>query len=442
MKKRNSTPNYLDPSRFWNNRDPTKSEYVWEDNASRAQRLAELEYWEKNPAKANLETVLRLFGEFISKQEEERKSFRSEWTKLVRSFHEAVQTIDQQSKQISFLNNVIADLNLQIESAYNQQKQIQERLIKIEDEQISNRKLAVQYQNEAVSAFNLIVNDVVYRRFAGDEIAALEYELERMGKNKLEEGAIQGLAVDILSRVYAIHKKVARKKTEYDLTYAIAKAKASNVRAQFINWRDEMYFDADKKNHVDMGFWTRGVFPELMDNVEIISHNLEIAHKNPDIKVDDLKRMILDLDQLEKNGEETVKTAFSVSSQSEKAEALARRTAIILADDFFFRTVYLGFNDDDERSAYVLQLENHASGIRMQFIFTPLNSTQIGCDYSVSFSGYQDEYRVRDIIESLISELSFNSIHTNHHEIKNNIIDRISFIPLGQVIHLSEQVKN
>ena len=152
--------------------------------------------------------------------------------------------------------------------------------------------------------------------------------------------------------------------------------------------------------------------------------------------------MILDLDQLEKNGEETVKTAFSVSSQSEKAEALARRTAIILADDFFFRTVYLGFNDDDERSAYVLQLENHASGIRMQFIFTPLNSTQIGCDYSVSFSGYQDEYRVRDIIESLISELSFNSIHTNHHEIKNNIIDRISFIPLGQVIHLSEQVKN
>ena len=48
MKKRNSTPNYLDPSRFWNNRDPTKSEYVWEDNASRAQRLAELEYWEKN----------------------------------------------------------------------------------------------------------------------------------------------------------------------------------------------------------------------------------------------------------------------------------------------------------------------------------------------------------------------------------------------------------
>ncbi len=433
MAKKRIQSKYLDRSRFWGNWDPREHRYVWEDNGANAERRAELEYLRKHP---NLDNLLRLLDDFVQLREDERRSFRAEWKRLVKEYNEAILALDQQNDEIAYLNEAIVRLNIQIENAYNQQKVIQTKLDQIQNEKHQNKDLALRYWNEAVEAFNIVANDANYLKFAGDEIAAIQYIIKRMDNNDLDDGAVQGLAVEVLGKLYAVQEMVTRKLADYELTYTITKSKAIALKEQFLSWRDKSYFDPEEENPVDMDFWSRGYFTELMQNVEIICHNIEVAPDSTEIKTEELKQMQLELEQLEKYGVDSVAIAFAANSQSEMAEALAAKTAIILAEDFYFRTVYMGFNDGDERSSYVLQLENHASGIRMQFVFSPLSPSQIGCNYTISFQGYQDEDKVKKILDSLWSELIPNKIRSTSDDLSENIVDKIEFTPIGQPIHL------
>ena len=438
MAKKRIQSKYLNPNRYWGNWDPREHSVVWEDNDAFAERRAELAYYRKHPAKANLDILLRLLDNFVQQQEEERRSFRIEWNKLIKDYNEAISEINQQNAVITQLNEFILELNSQIEQAYNQQKIIQSKIDQIQNEKQRNRELASVYRNEVVEAFNLVANDIYYLKFAGDEISTIQYIISRMDNENLDDGAVQGLAIEALGKLYAIQKRVARKVADYELTYAITRSKATTLRTQFLKWRDNLFFDTEETCPVDMDFWSRGYFSELMQNVENICHNIEIAPQSADIKIEDLKQLQIEIDQLEKLGADSVSIAYSASANSEKAEALSAKTAIILAEDFYFRTVYMGFNNGDERSSYVLQLENHASGIRLQFVFTPLSSTQIGCNYTISFQGYQDEDRVKTILNSLWAELAPNNIRASVENLRDSIVEKIEFTPQGEDIHLYE----
>ena len=438
MAKKRIQSKYLNPNRYWGNWDPREHSVVWEDNDAFAERRAELAYYRKHPAKANLDILLRLLDNFVQQQEEERHSFRTEWNKLIKDYNEAISEINQQNAVITQLNEFILELNSQIEQAYNQQKIIQSKIDQIQNEKQRNRELASIYRNEVVEAFNLVANDIYYLKYAGDEISTIQYIISRMDDENLDDGAVQGLAIEALGKLYAIQKRVARKVADYELTYAITRSKATTLRTQFLKWRDNLFFDTEETCPVDMDFWSRGYFSELMQNVENICHNIEIAPQSADIKIEDLKQLQIELDQLEKLGADSVSIAYSASANSEKAEALSAKTAIILAEDFYFRTVYMGFNNGDERSSYVLQLENHASGIRLQFVFTPLSSTQIGCNYTISFQGYQDENRVNTILNSLWAELAPNNIRASVENLRDSIVEKIEFTPQGEDIHLYE----
>lgn len=438
MAKKRIQSKYLNPNRYWGNWDPREHSVVWEDNDAFAERRAELAYYRKHPAKANLDILLRLLDNFVQQQEEERRSFRTEWNKLIKDYNEAISEINQQNAVITQLNEFILELNSQIEQAYNQQKIIQSKIDQIQNEKQRNRELASIYRNEVVEAFNLVANDIYYLKFAGDEISTIQYIISRMDNENLDDGAVQGLAIEALGKLYAIQKRVARKVADYELTYAITRSKATTLRTQFLKWRDNLFFDTEETCPVDMDFWSRGYFSELMQNVENICHNIEIAPQSADIKTEDLKQLQIEIDQLEKLGADSVSIAYSASANSEKAEALSAKTAIILAEDFYFRTVYMGFNNGDERSSYVLQLENHASGIRLQFVFTPLSSTQIGCNYTISFQGYQDEDRVKTILNSLWAELAPNNIRASVENLRDSIVEKIEFTPQGEDIHLYE----
>lgn len=438
MAKKRIQSKYLNPNRYWGNWDPREHSVVWEDNDAFAERRAELAYYRKHPAKANLDILLRLLDNFVQQQEEERRSFRTEWNKLIKDYNEAISEINQQNAVITQLNEFILELNSQIEQAYNQQKIIQSKIDQIQNEKQRNRELASIYRNEVVEAFNLVANDIYYLKFAGDEISTIQYIISRMDNENLDDGAVQGLAIEALGKLYAIQKRVARKVADYELTYAITRSKATTLRTQFLKWRDNLFFDTEETCPVDMDFWSRGYFSELMQNVENICHNIEIAPQSADIKIEDLKQLQIELDQLEKLGADSVSIAYSASANSEKAEALSAKTAIILAEDFYFRTVYMGFNNGDERSSYVLQLENHASGIRLQFVFSPLSPTQIGCNYKISFQGYQDENRVNTILNALWAELAPNNIRASVENLRDSIVEKIEFTPQGEDIHLYE----
>lgn len=436
MAKKRIRSKYLNRNRYWNHWDPQECSVVWEDNDARAERLAELEYYRKHPTKAKLDNLLRLLDDFVQLMDDERRSFRSEWKRLVQEYNEAILALDQQNDEIAHLNEAIDRLNIQIENAYNQQSVIQTKLDQIQNEKQKNKDLALRYRNEAVEAFNIVANDVNYLKFAGDEIASILYIIKCMDNNNLDDSVVQGLAVNVLEKLYAVQKMVTRRLADYEQTYTITRSKADALKEQFLRWRDKSYFDPDEENPVDMDFWSRGYFTELMQDVENICSNIEAAPNSTEIKTEELKQMQLELDQLEKYGAESVEIAFAASSQSEMAEALAAKTAIILAEDFYFRTVYMGFNDGDERSSYVLQLENYASGIRMQFVFSPLSSSQIGCNYTISFQGYHDEDRVKTILNSIWSELIPNKIPIASDDLSENIVDKIEFTPKGQPIHL------
>ena len=438
MAKKRIQSKYLNPNRYWGNWDPREHSVVWEDNDAFAERRAELAYYRKHPAKANLDILLRLLDNFVQQQEEERRSFRTEWNKLIKDYNEAISEINQQNAVITQLNEFILELNSQIEQAYNQQKIIQSKIDQIQNEKQRNRELASIYRNEVVEAFNLVANDIYYLKFAGDEISTIQYIISRMDNENLDDGAVQGLAIEALGKLYAIQKRVARKVADYELTYAITRSKATTLRTQFLKWRDNLFFDTEETCPVDMDFWSRGYFSELMQNVENICHKIEIAPQSADIKIEDLKQLQIELDQLEKLGADSVSIAYSASANSEKAEALSAKTAIILAEDFYFRTVYMGFNNGDERSSYVLQLENHASGIRLQFVFSPLSPTQIGCNYKISFQGYQDENRVNTILNALWAELAPNNIRASVENLRDSIVEKIEFTPQGEDIHLYE----
>lgn len=438
MAKTRIQSKYLNPNRYWGNWDPREHSVVWEDNDAFAERRAELAYYRKHPAKANLDILLRLLDNFVQQEEEERRSFRTEWNKLIKDYNEAISEINQQNAVITQLNEFILELNSQIEQAYNQQKIIQSKIDQIQNEKQRNRELASIYRNEVVEAFNLVANDIYYLKFAGDEISTIQYIISRMDNENLDDGAVQGLAIEALGKLYAIQKRVARKVADYELTYAITRLKATTLRTQFLKWRDNLFFDTEETCPVDMDFWSRGYFSELMQNVENICHNIEIAPQSADIKIEDLKQLQIELDQLEKLGADSVSIAYSASANSEKAEALSAKTAIILAEDFYFRTVYMGFNNGDERSSYVLQLENHASGIRLQFVFSPLSPTQIGCNYKISFQGYQDENRVNTILNALWAELAPNNIRASVENLRDSIVEKIEFTPQGEDIHLYE----
>ena len=438
MAKKRIQSKYLNPNRYWGNWDPREHSVVWEDNDAFAERRAELAYYRKHPAKANLDILLRLLDNFVQQQEEERRSFRTEWNKLIKDYNEAISEINQQNAVITQLNEFILELNSQIEQAYNQQKIIQSKIDQIQNEKQRNRELASIYRNEVVEAFNLVANDIYYLKFAGDEISTIQYIISRMDNENLDDGAVQGLAIEALGKLYAIQKRVARKVADYELTYAITRSKATTLRTQFLKWRDNLFFDTEETCPVDMDFWSRGYFSELMQNVENICHNIEIAPQSADIKIEDLKQLQFELDQLEKLGADSVSIAYSASANSEKAEALSAKTAIILAEDFYFRTVYMGVNNGDERSSYVLQLENHASGIRLQFVFSPLSPTQIGCNYKISFQGYQDENRVNTILNALWAELAPNNIRASVENLRDSIVEKIEFTPQGEDIHLYE----
>ena len=438
MAKTRIQSKYLNPNRYWGNWDPREHSVVWEDNDAFAERRAELTYYRKHPAKANLDILLRLLDNFVQQQEEERRSFRTEWNKLIKDYNEAISEINQQNAVITQLNEFILELNSQIEQAYNQQKIIQSKIDQIQNEKQRNRELASIYRNEVVEAFNLVANDIYYLKFAGDEISTIQYIISRMDNENLDDGAVQGLAIEALGKLYAIQKRVARKVADYELTYAITRSKATTLRTQFLKWRDNLFFDTEETCPVDMDFWSRGYFSELMQNVENICHKIEIAPQSADIKIEDLKQLQIELDQLEKLGADSVSIAYSASANSEKAEALSAKTAIILAEDFYFRTVYMGFNNGDERSSYVLQLENHASGIRLQFVFSPLSPTQIGCNYKISFQGYQDENRVNTILNALWAELAPNNIRASVENLRDSIVEKIEFTPQGEDIHLYE----
>ena len=429
---------YTDPSNFWNGMDPRRHERVWINNDVYARMNRELEELRRNPKKADTAKLLRLVSEMYRSWSEERERFKSLWNELVDEYNRLLKEIDAKGEEIERLNRVLLRLNEQIEETIKKQNELQEQINEIQRDRNANAELARKYLNEAIEAYNLIVNNPFYHKYANEDVEALNFIFRRVESTSLDAAAVQGIAVESLGKLYAMNKRVIRKRTEFELFYAIVLNEALELRKQYADWCNNTYFDPENRHQADMAYWSRGLFTEYMGNVDEICHELENAPVNPDIRIEELRKMQGQLGELRKYGEITVNNVLALSLMSEKIEALANITAIIMVEDFFFKAIYLGFNNADKRSSYVVQLNNYASGIRLQFEFSPLNNGEIGCNYIVSFEGYQDEDRVNHILDAVWSELMPNKVNPigKRGEVDAHIVDNIEFATQGQPIQI------
>lgn len=432
---------YLNPKYYWSHADPRRSSHVWMDNDALAAQKREAEYYRLHPGKADPARLLGLIERIMEAWNGERASFVSTQRELVEQYNRLVDAVNARTDEINRLNEILLRLNKQIERQADQQRRLQMQIDRLQEEKDRSESLARKYLNEAIDAYNSVVADPDYHRFASDKMQALAFVFGKVADLDLDPGAVQGLAVDALSKLFAINAEVIRRRAEFDLAYQVVSTDARDLLAQFEHWNSNVYFDPDgRQNKADMAFWSWNLFPQLYEAAEDICRQLDAAPDNPAIDTPQLKELHKQIEQLREYGSQTVNDVLARSMQSEKAEALGNIASLVLVEDFLFKMVYMGFNDNDERSAYVAQLRSAASGISMQFVFTPLSQSEVGCNYQVCFDGYQDEKRVSDILNAVWHELKPNKINpaAQRDDDSGHIVDHIEFAAPGHPIHLGD----
>lgn len=432
---------YLDPRHYWSQRDPRRCSKVWIDNTVYSRLKKDLSYYRQHPGKADPTKLLELIDQIVNAWDGERRSFTQAQKELISQYNSLVDAVNSKTDEIRRLNDVILRLDRQLQEQEREQRRLQNQINEIIAEKNRNSSLATQYLNEAIEAYNGIVNDPAYQKFVPDQVEALKFIFQTVNELELDSAAIQGLAVDALGKLFAMNKEVMRKRIEFDLIYDVVYAEAKDLRKQYDEWQTSVYFDPPENMHkADMAFWSYNWFPQLRDSVDRLYHDMESAPGDQSVHVKELHEIQHQLAELRKAGILATNDVIMRSQQSEKVEALGNIASLILVEDFLFKVVYMGFNNNDERSSYVTQLKNPAAGMSMQFVFTPLSPTQIGCNYEVSFDGYQDEMRVNSILASIWQELRPNQITPldGHGDNESHIVDHIEFVKPGQSARLAD----
>ena len=426
----------------WN---PETSSGVWLENHVYQQLMKDLEYLRAHPKNANPEEVLRLLGRIMAAWKDERGKFQDVMKEMIQHYKEAVSVIEQDEKEINSLRQVIDQLEREIDQAIKKQNEIQREIDEIKKERRKDQELAVEYRNKAVEAFNGIVDDIYFKKYASAQLVEIESLLNNMDRLPLGDQALQGLAVECLGKIHATRQDVERKKAEFAMLHAVVTQQAKELLEQFEKWRDDMYFDNEEEypsKHVDMGFWSRGYFDELMQQVRELCHRLETAPQTIGYMPEQLKEDMTTIVQLRKEGEEVVEDVLCMSHQSEMMEVLGHIAAIILAEEYFFRLIFWGYNDNDERDSFVVQMLNHTCENKIQLIFTPVDKTNSICLYQFCVGQHHDEARIQQLLNSLFNEFGLNGITVRQQgaSASRSIVESLDFTKPGNTIHLPAEL--
>lgn len=426
--------------------DPHQYSTVWLENDVYRQLLRDIEYYRAHPQNADPRSVLQLLSNIMAAWRDERQQFTNVMNDMIAHYKEAVNVIRGDEQEIERLQGVINTLQRQINDAIRRQNELQRQIDEIHRQKQQDHNLAIKYRNDAVKEFNSVAHDIYFQKYASDELNAINHQIEQMDRLQLADAAIQGLAVECLTRLYATRQKVERMKAEFAMLHTVVSQQAQELMEQYEKWRDDMYFDENEpqpQRHIDMNFWSRGLFAEAFQEVQNLRHNLQQAPTAPGYMIDQLERDMQTIVNLRRDGEAIVDDVMKMSLQSELVEAMGHLSTLVLCEDFYFKLVFWGYNDDDERDAYVVQLENHASGMKMQLVFTPVNQTQSVCLYQVSFLKYNDPLKADHFVNALLAELTNNGIVVSRSGKtgSQNIVEDIAFNTPGSTYHLPQELR-
>lgn len=431
---------------LYGNWDPHSHSLVWLENGACAELERQLSYYREHPTNVRPDELLLFLSSVMEEWRKDTNRFKAIMEETLAQYGSMLDAMKSREKEYKRLKGLLQDLNKKIKEQERRQEQIERRLTLIENERFKANERALELRNEAIDAFNGIVNDPFCQKYAMPEIEAIDQQLKAMDTGQLASEAIQAVAVNALNRIYVVTMLVERQKLEFSAAQLLAETEATLIFDQFVHWRDDVYFDDARQHKADMDFWSFQHFSEVMSAVENLCQRIRSGERLAGYMVANLENDIRQMKELQEEGERTVACVFNSCNISEQCQQLGLLTAIILYEDFHFQLITNGYDEDDLRHGYVIEMENHAMGCKLRFVFSPVSQTQsVGC-YQMSFHDYIDQQLLSSFEQVLLSELQNNGITVSKHcemgkKTWGTVVENIEFTPHGKPISLPEGMR-
>lgn len=427
-------------SNLYGDWQPENHSGVWVGNAEYAQMQRDLAKARRNGGKADPREVLALLDRIMRAWDRERTQACAAFDDLVAHYNEAIRALHSNEREINELRKTLNRLRRELNSAIERQNRLTEQIDEINRRKQQASLTAAELRNTLVEEFNSVANGPIFNKFAPDGLQKIISTIQKIDSGALSDDACQALAVNGSLELNGFRSNVERESAEFRLHYIIARDQVKAISEQYAHWRDEIYFDAENKHHIDMNYWSHGRFSQAEGNLRNLEARIVSGELASDYFTAQLKEDMETLTRLRDEGEQIFAEVLNRTNLSEYIEAMGRLTALVLCEDFGFRLVTIGFNNDDDRDAYVVQMDSPQSLIKIQFVFTPMSPTDSLCTYNISYGAYVDEKLADVLLQRVLAQLQANNISftVGRNRAEDIIVDDIPFSAPGKTIHLPD----
>ncbi len=416
---------------------------IWVGNAEYAKLQRDLAKARRDRGKADPRKVLDLLDRIMRAWDRERTQARAAFDDLVSHYNAAIRALNEDEQEIAELTRTLNRLRRELNEAIGRQNRITEQINEINRRKQRAARVASELRNELVGEFNAVASDPVFNKFAPDGLQKILNTISKIDSGALSDDACQALAVNGSLELKGMQSTVERESAEFRLHYIVAQEQMKAISEQYAHWRDDIFFDPENKHHVDMNYWSRGAFANAETNLRNLEARINSGELASDYFTEQLKEDMVALEQLRDEGERIFAEVLNRTNLSEYIEALGRLTALVMCEDFGFRLVSIGFNNNDDRDAYVIQMDSPQSQTKIQFVFTPMSPTDSLCTYNISYGAYVDEKLADVLLQRVLMQLQANKVSftVGRNRAEDIIVDDIPFAAPGKPISLPDNTQ-
>lgn len=302
---------------------------------------------------------------------------------------------------------------------------------------LQHRELAQKYYNEAVEEFNAICNEPYYVKFHADDLDRIRQQFSKM-REDIADDTVSGLGIQILGDVEKMKIQVTREKARFEVEYLKALHAQDKLEAAIRTYRNELYFDEERKNKVDLDFWTGGRFGQLEQSAEYMRLHLERDRMAGDYLIPEIRSDIARIGELDRTMDSLVEETFRLSDMSEMVEWMGDVACQTLAQKFWYALVNRGFENDDPRGIYVVQARNYDNNTLLELFFSRQGNT-ISYTYRINLGFYMDGRLMKEFLRDFSAQIPEASL--NLRDDMDHVDPELTFHPEQSRIEIPDPVK-
>ena len=431
---------------IYGNADPHKCGNIWLENGAYDRLNRELAYYRLHPQNADPEALIRLIDEIQSAWNADREAYREHMTHVLTFLENAFDEMREREKDYEKLRKLTVRLRKDLDEQMEKQRELERKLSELQQIREQDESQAETLSKMALEELSTVAGDPYFAKYAQEDLLWLESQERYLVEEGLAPAARQALAASILARVYSSRQIVERKRLAFKEAQLLALTEADRILEQFEHWRTQVYFDPGRQHKADMDWWSFGDFSREYGRAKMFADRIRGGELVADYMIADVQDDLRHIEECQREGEKIVEAVFNTCNLSEECEQLGLLCAMVLCEDFHFRLVASGFDDGDNRMAYVIQMENVTGDIKLQMVFTPVSQTQSVGTYQVSFREYTDERMLRSFQGHVETELHENGLNARWQSAGNSphgaeVVEDIPFAAKGEPIRLPESMK-